>query len=141
MFNALIQTQFGQTLVMMVVTGTVKELTPALAVSMILQTSRQKKCVVPVEVDLQNLCSGEWYARVPISRQQTTEAMVVIGMKDAIAVKHVETMMMQTLMRTQCAALVVEAVMFQYLVCSDLDLYSDENKLRCLSNFDSRYSR
>ena len=116
---------------MMVVTGTVKELTKALAVSMILQTSRQKKCVVPVEVDLQNLCSGEWYARVPISRQQTTEAMVVIGMKDAIAVKHVETMMMQTLMRTQCAALVGEDVKSQYLVFSDLDLYSDENKLRC----------
>lgn len=65
--------------------------------------------------------------------------MVVIGMRDAIAVKDVETMMMQTLMQTQCAALVVVDVMSQYLVFPELDLYSDENKLRYLSNFDSRY--
>ena len=65
--------------------------------------------------------------------------MVVIGMRDAIAVKDVETMMMQTLMQTQCAALVVVDVMSQCLVVPELDLYSDENKLRCLSNFDSRY--
>ena len=65
--------------------------------------------------------------------------MVVIGMRDAIAVKDVETMTMQTLMQTQCAAHVVVDVMSQYLVFPELDLYSDESKLRCSSNFDSRY--
>ena len=63
----------------------------------------------------------------------------MIGMKDAIAVKDVETMMMQTLMQDQCAALAVADVMSQYLVFSDLDQYSDEIKLRCSSKFDPRY--
>ena len=53
--NAMIQTQSGQIQVMMVVTGTVKELTTALVEIMTLKTSRPMICAVPVEVDLQYL--------------------------------------------------------------------------------------